>query len=262
MGRATIFLLVPIAAFAVFSCAPDYRDLSTDNGRNAILEQADNLLTAGHCDEAIDILSPLVRSQYNNNDVLMKYSSAYGCKGGVSFTTLVGNLVNTGGQDIWGVLVRTNYSAGASDGKLVALDKAADILRQTATPSGNLLASQRSVDANVFMIFVQANVIATTISPLGNANASTGKRQQAITNSAPVTDQCHVQVAFATINDSLIYASNGSALSRLAAGMSAICSAVPGGQCSTNLDYNTCVNSVAMQLQGQVILSAIGATWQ
>ena len=257
-----IFLIVLSMVFWIVRCSPAYKDLSTANGRQAILDQANNDLTAGDCGSAIDILTPLVHSQYNNNDVLMLFASAFACQGGVNFPNLIGNLKDLGSDDIWSVLVKTNFSPGSGDGHVAALDTAAAEIYQTATPAGNTAASQRSADANTFLVFIELNQIASVISPLGSATKATGRKTVAITGTGSIADMCHVQVAVTQISDSLQFVSAGSAISNVVSNINTACAAIPGGACPANHDFTACLTTLPYQLQGQLLINAIDSTWQ
>jgi hypothetical protein len=243
----------------IVTCAPDYRDKTTANGRQAILDAADNALTSGDCDGAINILAPLIQSAYSNNDALMRYSAAYGCKGGVNLPNLVGGL--QGSSNVFSTIVKTNYST-SGDGKTAALDRASDILRQTTTPPNGWDAYQRTPDANMFMIFVQLNLLGTVIAPLGHADKTTGSKTNAISNTGSAADKCHVLIAIAYIQDSLSYVSVGSGLSSLST-ISSLCSGALGASvCSTiTKDYNQCLGAATEQAQGQVLINALDNAW-
>jgi hypothetical protein len=262
---------------ACFAACSANKDLSTANGQQAIIDQANDYLTAGDCDQAISVLSPLINSQYSSYAALMVYASAYACKGGIAFTSLIGTLTNLGGQDIWGALIKTNYSNG-SDGKEAALDQAAQILYNTASTPGVFQASLRTCDANLYMILVQMNIIATVISPpaMGNANPTTGKKGQPLTNglgpgpgpgpsatgvNGTANDWCHVEVAFAEISDSANYASSSTVINNITSKINSICSKIPGGLCPTNEDLNACLSNTGYQWQGQLVIAQIDSMW-
>lgn len=255
-------LAVSSMAIWIVTCSPSYRDASTASGAQAIIDQANNDLTAGQCDAAINVLDPLVHGPNVSYDALMVEASAYACKGGVSFTNLIGNMSNSGGQDIWGTLIRSDPSNGL-DGHLSALDQAFTILYQTAKPSGYLGASQRTGDANVYMIYLQATAVATVIAPLGNANLTTGKKGNSITGTGQASDWCHLEVAFAQITDSLNYVQAGSSFSTLSSSIKTVCTNLAGGECPGNEDYTACMNATGgtYQLQGQALLIAIDQDW-
>ena len=257
-----VFLLIFSMIFWVVRCSPSYSDMSSANGQLAIIQQANDDLTAGDCGSAISILAPLINSQYVTNAALIVYASAFACKGGVNFPNMIGNLQNTTSGDIWSQLIKANYSTGAGDGRVAALDTAVTELCQASTPAGNLMGSQRTADANTFMVFIELNQIALVISPLGNASATTGQKANSISGLGTVSDMCHVQVAIAQLSDSLEYVSTSAAITNVVSNINAECATLPGGTCPTNHDYTACLNSVAFQAQGQLLINAIDSTWQ
>lgn len=260
LSWAQVFFFLGMSLWVV-TCAPDYRDKSSVNGRQAILDEADNHLTSGNCDEAIKILEPLVNSPFSSKEALFRYAAAYGCKGGVNMPNLVAGLQG-GSSDIWSTLIKVNYSSSTNDGKRSALDQASSILRQTANPPMGWDAYQRTPDANVFMIFLQMNTIATTIAPLGNAAQGSGKKQLSISNSGTTADLCHVAVAIAVISDSLSSVNLGSGVKAISDAMSTVCQSAFGSSvCPQGKDYDQCLNNATMQAQGQLLINAIDNQW-
>jgi hypothetical protein len=253
MNRSLFFFLciVFVVALSFTACGQDYKATP-----QAVIDEANNHLTTGNCESAIAVLKPVYESPNVNNDVRMAYSSAYGCKGGISMPSLLAALVDTTSSDIWAKLVKANYSTG-SDGKYDALGTSAQILRNTAVPSGSVGAADRSADANVFMVFVQLNIIATTISPLGAAVSTTGKKTQAIAG-ATTAQQCAIEVAMATISDSLQSAGTGGAIDAIRTALSSACTAALGA-CPTNRDPSVC--TAVEQAQGTALLTAINSQW-
>ncbi|MBI3557146.1 MAG: hypothetical protein HY074_12855 [Deltaproteobacteria bacterium] len=259
--HGSVLLLILSMIFWIVRCSPSFKDLSSPNGRQAIIDQANDDLTAGDCGSAIDILTPLVHSQYSNNDVLMVYASAFACQGGLNFPNLIGNLKDLGSSDIWSVLVKTDYSSGSGDGHVAAFDTAASEIYQTATPAGSLAASQRTPDANTFMVFIELSQIASVIAPLGGAVSSSGHKTVSITGKGSIADMCHVEVAVAEIKDSLQFVSAGAAINNVVANINADCAGLPGGVCPTNENFTTCMGSAAIQVQGQLLIDGIDNSW-
>ena len=254
-SRVYVHVIVLSSAFFLLTCGQGYRDISTENGRQAVIDDAQNYLTAGLCEEAISVLQPLYSSQYANEEVKLLYASAYGCKGGMNMAAQIGELTNVSGADIWSPLVKTNYSASNADLHIVNLDLAADIIRQTNFVPGAYEASSRSKDANTFMTFVQLNNITSVISPLGAANKATGKRTQAVCAACSVADVCHVQVAVAFMDDALDFMGNGPVVTTLNSALNTACA----GACPTNKVLAVCMGDAVLQATGQAMITAIGA---
>jgi hypothetical protein len=160
--------------------------------------------------------------------------------------------------EIWSGIAKAIPSTTHNDGKLASFQVAVGALLATSHIAGSFAASDRDDDSNTFMLFVQAGVVATIIGPLGNVNVSTGHKQQSInTASASNSDLCLIEVAIATITDSVSALSNtGAAIKSLASSVKAICG---GGVCPTNKDPSAC--TAANYLEGASILTSIDAQW-
>lgn len=254
--RHTVFPIIIL--FLFISCAQDYAQISSSNGRRAVLDEARNHLTAGYCDQAITVLQSLVNSQYVDKEAYYVYSSAYACKGGMNFVASMLSLKDLQGSDMWTPLIKANYSSSSSDGKTASLLTSADILLRTASPAGSVHAYSRDAEANAYMIFVQLNVIATVIAPLGAASATTGKKTTSLCTSCGAAVQCYVATAIAIINDSLAYVNSGSALSKVSTVMSAACS---GSTCPQERSYSNCLADTATQTLGQNVINVIDSQW-
>jgi hypothetical protein len=227
----------------------------------AAIQQANDYLTTGNCDAARSTIEPLVHSQYATTEAWLVYSSTFACSAGLDFPKAYVYLKNNISGDVWSNLVKADFSSGSGDGHLVNLDSASDQIRNSANPAGSLFASDRTDDANVYMIYIQAMVIATVIAPLGQADQATGHRTVAITNTGTPNDLCHVQVAAAMIADSLQYVDPGNAFSGFSSTITNAC----GGPCPTNRSLSTCLNGGnavgSPQFQGQIIINAINGQW-
>lgn len=244
---------IALFASAVFG-ACGYRDISTDNGKLAAIQQANSYLNSGMCTEAITVLTPLYQSQYVDFDVRMAYASAYACKAGFSMPTLITNLKGSS-SSFWALIVAAMYSTG-SDYHLTNYKYAADILRLTTTVSGSLSASDRPSDANAYMILIQTGVLASIISELGVASQSTGKKTvTGFSAGASNAYKCATEVAVTTIVDCINTIGSSGIFSTISSNLSALCSA---GYC-TNKDPTVC--GASNQTNGQAILAAIDSSW-
>ncbi len=242
------------------SCGQDYKQLSTENGRRYLLDLANDYLTSGHCEQAIDTLTPLYNSIYVDNEIRMTYASAWACAGGFNFASLIASLKNLGSGDIWSAFVAADYSASYADSHVYLLQKAADYIRTTSTNTASYSASLRNSEANIYMVFIQMQIIASTISMsiMGNADRLSGHKTQTITGLGNNLEKCNIEVAFATIKDSLSYVNAGSTITTLSTAINKVCTAA-GGNCPTNVNPNVC--TAAEQVQGAAIIAAIDADW-
>lgn len=245
----------------IVCCAPDYKNISSANGRRAILEEADNFLSVGNCESAIEILTPLIQSSHADYEAYISWASAHACKGGINFPTLLAGLKDIGTGGIWGTIVKANFSIGPQDGKVEALLDTNDILLRTAQPLGSTAASQRTSEANMMMVFTHLNLIGTIIGPLGQADRSTGLKSTSISGRGEASDECAVQIAFFYIKDSLAYVGGGSAIESVSSKIDEACAALPGGICPSNGIYESCLNSAALQAAGQLLINVIDGQW-
>lgn len=252
-----VWIFVPLAL--TLGCTKDFNSLNSENGRQAIIDQANDYLTAMMCDSAITILKPLVESPWVTTDIRMLYSSAYACKGGLNFAGLIAALKNMSGSDIWTPLVAADYAPDATTGDVhkQALESAAEILRIAFDPT-SYDAVVRPPDANVYMIFIHMAILSSIISPLGRAASSGHKTTAGWAASSTTVDQCRTTVAVATISDCLGYVSSSAALKKVSnaiTGASGIC----GGACPTTKIKKNC--TAADDLVGLAILTTIDGTW-
>lgn len=261
-SRSLFFRFVSISIILIFfiRCA-DYNSLQSANGRQAIIDQANNYLTAMLCDQAIDLVRPLYESAYVDNDIRMLYSSAYGCKGGLNFAAIIAAFKDISGSDIWSPLVKSNYTANANGRliKLTALERAAEIVRQTATTPGSFEASLRTKDANVFMVFIHLSIITAILSPAGVASSSTGKKTiSGFAGSVGPVERCRVTVAIATISDCLGYITASAALKKVKDSITEA-SGICGGACPITKDPAKC--TAADEIVGTTLLTNIDSQW-
>lgn len=254
---AYVFLVTFSSMAILQSCGTGYSNIDSENGRNAIMEQADQFLSAGQCARALEILGPLYTSQYVDDKIRMSYASAFACAGGFNFISTANGLTNASGNDIYSGLVLGNYSLNANDGKVISLSTAANIVRETRRVPGSIRAVDRPSDANLYMIFMQLELITVTISTsnFGDANPQTGAKRLAITGKGSNAEKCRMEVAIATISDCLTYVSAGTALSKIKTQINNLC----GGACPSNLDPNVC--TAVEQVQGAAVIAAIDASW-
>lgn len=254
-----IFLVFLTVLFS--GCSTDYRDYANATGRQLVLDQANNFLTARECDQAIEVLTPLYNSEYADDEVKTIYASAYACKGGLDFSQLISAFTEITGSDIWSPIIKANYSTGMEDGKISALNTAADILRYTATVPGSYEAQFREVDTNIYMLFIQMNVLAAILAPLGQATQSTGhKTVTGFGAGASNADKCRTEVAFAIIVDSVSYVDVSGNFSKVKSSVETLCTDVFAGVCPTNKIYDNC--TAADRVAGELILTYIdGNQW-
>ncbi|MCM2279530.1 MAG: hypothetical protein NDJ89_15750 [Oligoflexia bacterium] len=164
-------------ATALTGCsAPE--EIGTDPvGKQAILDWVDIALSSGNCADAVAKIEPLLNSEESDNTVRMKAASAYACHAGINFFQTVTNISANSdamtadfGAGFWPTMAKLFPSAGAgldyrAEGAILAIDA----LQATLAPGiailpsnrinagsfneGSLFATDRTSDANIFMIF-------------------------------------------------------------------------------------------------------------
>ncbi len=256
----TLFLILQLCLMTFFLArCGGYDGYEDENGRLAVIQQANLYLNSAMCDEAVGILTPLYWSTHVDDEVRMTLASAYACKASFSFPNVISSL-KSGGNDIFSILVKAMYSDG-NDNHLTNFEEASRYIKETTKVAGNIAAANRTADANLYMILMQSGALSSVLSVLGAANSSTGAKTQVVSGAAATTKQrCVAQVAVATINDSLDSLGSSSTLfGSLTTSIDSVCSSV--GVSCTNLDPVTCDGSVALQLVGVAVLDAINSSW-
>ncbi|MGE4234205.1 MAG: hypothetical protein AB7F43_12825 [Bacteriovoracia bacterium] len=254
--RIVLPVLFCLSLFSFQNCGNSYQDYANENGRQIVIDRANNYLTAGDCDSAIETLIPLYNSQYVDNSVRMVMASAYGCKGGIHFPNIITALTEISGSDIWSPIISANYSTGESDGKIAALLLATHVIRQTASITGSLDANLRDDDANTYMVFIQLNVLAAILAPLGGANSTTGKKTiTGFAATSSTTEQCRTTNAFSDLVDSINNLNATGKFSKVKDTITNLCTSVFAGSCPTTRRYDDCV--AADYVSGQGILNYI-----
>jgi hypothetical protein len=258
-ARSDSLSSVLVALTLLFGGCGSYDGVESENGRLGIIQQANQFLNAAQCDQAINILMPLYWSRYVNQEVRMTLASGYACKAGFSFPTVVASLRDTGNSDIFSILVKAMYSNGL-DGHWANYRQAATHVFETTT-AGNLSASGRGDDPNVYMIFMQSGALSSVLSVLGQAVRTTGRKTQAVDVGGSTAEQrCTAQVALAVVNDCIRAIGENSTFGSLSSAVSSICNNTGG---CTNLDYGACMaDAVTLQPLGAAILTAIDLIWQ
>ena len=245
--------LIYSLALAPFIEGCGYRDISTENGRLSLIQQANLFLNSANCGQARDTIQPLYQSQYVNNEVRLVYASAYACSASFSFTGLVSNLKGSS-TSIFSSLVAAMYSNG-NDSHLLNYQSAATLVASTTAVAGSLNAADRPSDANVYMIFMQLGILSSVISTLGVASQSTGQKTVAITGLGTAAQQCAVQSAIAIVSDSISSVGSTGVFSSLSSSFTSLCA---GGVCG-NKDPSVCTAGV--QAWGAALIAAVDTLW-
>ena len=218
--RARSFGALALALIAAQSCGAPNPDISSADGRAQIMDAVDVALSTGDCTTAINLISPLYNSQYSDDDVRMKMASAYGCAAGINFFGLTGSLVTNSselaGNGFWSLAAQLFPSKIGADymmeGAFYATDALQSVLNSGAlvlsenqiNPNsfnvGSVLGSDRTVDSNLYLIYVAFAGIGAVESRYGNPNATYQKGNSLTWTSAAAMDDNGCGLAASILN--------------------------------------------------------------
>ncbi len=176
--RAVCFGGVLAGLGTLGACSMPTAGMSSAVGREALLEQAKEALSAGECVDAINSIEPLYQSEYSNNEIRELRAAAHACMAGmpsllgvmVDIVENAAELGNPGG--LWKVLSGMTYDADrdAVARKYTSALAATDALRTILIPDqvialpnrietdpfnlASLLISDRPANAILYNLFV------------------------------------------------------------------------------------------------------------
>jgi hypothetical protein len=146
-----------------------------------------NALTKGECSKAVLLSSQLYDSKYSDNTIRMLHASALGCTAGIRVLDNLDQFSSFGGVNALGQFARI-FPSVLYDQKLESVWLAQDALMAILNPgtvvgpadqvnpntpnSGSVLISDRTVDSNVYMLFVSMATIGNTLYRYGTPDSS------------------------------------------------------------------------------------------
>jgi hypothetical protein len=238
-------ILIFLFAAALGSCA----ELSS---KQAILYTTNQALTRADCLNAIIAIESLYNSSSSDNEVRKLRASAHGCKAGINFFPLVGDLaVGTfTGTGLWRTITRLFPSTG-TDGKFEASFFATDALLSWLNPGtvvyspyriaddpyniGSTQTAHRTSSSNLYLALVSMASIGTLHNKYGAPNASYAPTQSLPWTTLAAMDETGCGYASALLNlmDSLTVVGSqytqlsgvSSAVTAASAGFDAACAA-------------------------------------
>ena len=176
-----------VFAFGVFACGNGPYQLDNDTDRAALKFEIKQALTTKDCAKAISLVTPLYQSKYSDNEARMYYASAHACNMGIQLYTLIDNLssANMSNQsEVIKSLVRL-FPSTSSDSRLASSWYAMDALQTILNPGavtgssdqikpgtdnvGSDLATDRTLDANTYLVFVGMGVVGIGLNRFGYA---------------------------------------------------------------------------------------------
>ncbi|MBS1960101.1 MAG: hypothetical protein JST80_11555 [Bdellovibrionales bacterium] len=154
-------------------------------------QEVKNALTAGNCQNALDLSGQLYQSSYSDNNIRMLYASAHACNIGISLYKLLDDITTADfstTDSIFRTLVRLFPSKAATDTRLESANLAQDALMSTIprgtvvgvsnsfyTTSfnpGSVLTRDRTLDANIYLTFISMASVGAGLNRFGY-NAAT-----------------------------------------------------------------------------------------
>ena len=174
LGAAAIFLALAPA------CSAPKLEVTSAEGRAAILDAVNKALTGEDCATAINLIEDLYFSPFTDNRVRLIRASAYGCGANVNFFELIGKLPseNLGLPDFWQSMAKLFPSSDgdgrvesaylATDALQAALNKPvglvaeADLFDADTVNPASLNVSDRVPDANVYLMLISMALIGST----------------------------------------------------------------------------------------------------
>jgi hypothetical protein len=259
----TVYFALGILSLILFHSGCGNRfDINTERGRQAIVDEANNHLSNGECQAAIDAIEPLYTSTFVNDEIRIIRASGDACFSNFSMLTLLANVADK--PNFYEALAKTMQN-NLNDGKIAALYRATDIL---TVAGAQLLASQRTKKINDFMVFLQLGVMGAIQDAYG---AGTSEGVQAVTFNYLVAgagtlsnaDGCAYAAAVGFIRDSFNNSNLGSnsqagtAIARL----DSICT-LAGTTCATiNKNRAACDGANAASLTADAIVDQVNTAW-
>ncbi|MBC7690331.1 MAG: hypothetical protein H7222_01055 [Methylotenera sp.] len=200
-ARTAVAVLASLAlcltlSVTLFGCGAPKMDCHTQDGKAALLDAVQNALTSQDCTTAIDLIEPVyLDKECTNDEVRIARASSYACAANINFFKLIGDItkVNLNGKVFWPAMTQL-FPSVPTDSRVAAGELSLDALfalkavGAIATPlqqvnassanPGYLLASQRSVDSNLYGIFISMSLIGAFQNRYGNPDLTTYAKQR------------------------------------------------------------------------------------
>jgi hypothetical protein len=168
-------------AIIATGCGGGSYDISNSTDRAAMEDQINIDLTNNNCTDALTLSTELYQSAYSDNTVRMLYASAQACNVGIQLFDLLNDITNasfSAPDSIFRVLVKL-FPSSSADSRMQSSWFAQDALQAILNPGSVIapsdeinftsdnpasdLASDHTLDANSYMIFIAMSVLGTTL---------------------------------------------------------------------------------------------------
>ena len=188
-----LFLL----SFAFVQCSAPSFDISTEEGRRALKDEVNILLTNEECQQAISLITTLYNSEWSDDEARILFASAHACHASIDFFEVLrdlidnaSNLTGTGmfstisnlfkpktGDDVFKIDSRLESSYLASEALMSVLDTGVTIPSQYSINSGtnnpgSLIAENRTAEANLNLFMVSLATLGHTQHRRGGASTN------------------------------------------------------------------------------------------
>jgi hypothetical protein len=194
MSRARFFanLLGLLCVLGLLGCGAPTPDLSSEDGKQQILDAVNVALTEQNCSAALSLILPLYSSSNTDNDVRLATASAYGCSAGINFFDLTSDLANNATQLapplFWSYMAQLFPSTAGADHKMEGAFYGMDALQAILNPGtiilpanevnaggynvGSVFVSDRTENSNLYLLYMAMAGIGTAESRYGNPSAT------------------------------------------------------------------------------------------
>lgn len=212
-SSAPIIALIGLSLSAV-ACSAPALDISSQLGRDAILEKTHDHLTRAECDEAIATIEPLYNSAFSDNAVRMARASAFACGSGITdFLTLATTLpeknflsVPGEGSYLFRTAAELFYLADVDtlDARIEYASEAMQSLQSAVRPNryvmdsnllysstnnpGSALAADRTDDSNLYLVFASLSAMGALQSRYSAPDTSDWTKTQTLGYQGPGLD--------------------------------------------------------------------------
>jgi hypothetical protein len=190
MSFLKVMALLGAVTFFV-GCGRAEKSCDSKDGREAIIEEVDLALNDANCAAAIDAISPYYEKEgCATNEIRLARASAYACKAGLNFFTLISDLkdADLGGTTGFFNTLTSFYPSSTSDGKVTAgslaldslfaiqnsgaVSSAAELMNASTYHPGTLIPGNRTQDANIYGMLTSMAVLGAIHNRHGTPNSS------------------------------------------------------------------------------------------
>lgn len=190
------FFLISFIYFLA-SCSAPRLDCTTEDGKQACMDEISLQITKGNCSKAIELADQLYATKYTDNQVRLLRASAHGCAANISFFSLLETLSTSssslGGLNFWSIMTElfrpdSSISDFTMDGRIeagwqaaqsvfAALSSGSEVspgfqINWTSGNPGSTASGNRIDDANLMMMVVSMSIIGNTQNRFGNPDTS------------------------------------------------------------------------------------------